>query len=210
VVEVPDVFTRAQGNHPLGNSHYWLDPENGRRMAQAIKTKLAALRPGDAAYFEQRFASFSARLAGMERLWEKRMRPYRGYKVVTYHRAWGNFLKRFNLESLSEIEPLPGVPPDDEHTDVLEREMKRQNVRVILIEPCYKGASAKRIAAHTGAEVLLVPGSVGGVPQATDYFSLIEYNINSLIKAFRDTGMHSSPVSSRPNILLSRNSVSGN
>ena len=27
--------------HPLGNPHYWLDPENGRRIAQAMQAKLA-------------------------------------------------------------------------------------------------------------------------------------------------------------------------
>jgi ABC-type Zn uptake system ZnuABC Zn-binding protein ZnuA len=196
VVEIPDVPTRAQGIHPLGNPHYWLDPENGRRMARAIATKLGDLRPADAAYFEQRFASFSQRLAQMERLWVKRMQPYRGYKVITYHRAWGNFFKRFNLVSLGEIEPLPGVTPDDEHTKVLVREMKRQGVHVILIEPSYKGRSAKKIAAVTGSRVLVLPGSVGGVTHAADYFSLLEYDINSLIKAFRDTTTHASEVNS--------------
>ena len=113
------------------------------------------------------------------------MKPYRGYKLVSYHRAWGNFLKRFELVSVGEIEPFPGIPPDDDHTDELVREMKRENVRVILVEPSYKLTNPKRIAAETGARVLVVPGSVGGVTQASDYFSLIEYNVASLIKAFQ-------------------------
>src|ERR1700747_3513297 len=38
ILEKPTgVVTRAMGDvHPLGNPHYWLDPENGRRIAQAI------------------------------------------------------------------------------------------------------------------------------------------------------------------------------
>ncbi len=28
--------------HPLGNPHYWLDPDNGRRIAKAIADKLVA------------------------------------------------------------------------------------------------------------------------------------------------------------------------
>jgi len=185
LVEVPNVLTRAQGIHPIGNPHYWLDPENGRRMARAMTAKLSALRPNDAVYFDQRFASFSRRLADKERLWEKKMTPYRGYKVVSYHRAWGNFLKRFELVSVGEIEPLPGVPPDDEHTEALIGEMKRQNVHVILIEPCYKLTNAKRIAIKTGSKILVVPGSVGGAKQASDYLSLIEYDVESLIRAFQ-------------------------
>src|SRR5215469_16496599 len=107
-------------------------------MARAITTKLSGLRPNDAAYFEQRFRSFNIRLSEKERLWETRMKPYRGYKVVSYHRAWGNFLMRFGLVSVGEIELFPGIPPDDKHTDALILEMKRQNVHVILVEPPYK------------------------------------------------------------------------
>jgi hypothetical protein len=52
-------ITRAMGDlHPLGNPHYWLDPGNGRRIAQAIAKKLAEISPMDAAYFNQRFAEF--------------------------------------------------------------------------------------------------------------------------------------------------------
>jgi ABC-type Zn uptake system ZnuABC Zn-binding protein ZnuA len=185
IVEIPVPVTRGQGIHPLGNPHYWLDPENGRRMARAITTRLSVLHPNDAPYFERRFASFNVRLSEKERLWEKRMKLYRGYKVVSYHRAWSNFLKRFDLVSVGEIELFPGIPPDDEHTELLVREMKREKVRAILVEPCYKLTNPRRIAAETGAKVLVMPGSVGGVSQASDYFSLIEYNVASLIKAFQ-------------------------
>jgi zinc/manganese transport system substrate-binding protein len=38
ILEIPTgQITRAMGDvHPQGNPHYWLDPENGRRMARAI------------------------------------------------------------------------------------------------------------------------------------------------------------------------------
>jgi zinc/manganese transport system substrate-binding protein len=64
ILEKPTgVITRAQGDvHPFGNPHYWLDPENGRRVAQGIANKLGEMRPQDAAYFQQRFQDFSQRL----------------------------------------------------------------------------------------------------------------------------------------------------
>src|SRR3989449_6724474 len=40
--------TRAEGDvHPLGNPHYWLDPENGLRIAKGIQNKLSEMRPID-------------------------------------------------------------------------------------------------------------------------------------------------------------------
>src|SRR5881397_480911 len=60
ILEKPTgVVTRAMGDvHPLGNPHYWLDPENGRRIAQAIQTKLSQMQPADADYFAKRDADF--------------------------------------------------------------------------------------------------------------------------------------------------------
>src|SRR5690349_5293911 len=63
--------SRAQGDvHPLGNPHYWLDPDNGRRVARGIANKLAELDPEDAATFQQRFQDFDRRLAAAEKNWE--------------------------------------------------------------------------------------------------------------------------------------------
>src|SRR5881394_4230448 len=56
-------ISRAMGDvHPLGNPHYWLDPDNGRRIAQGIAEKLGELQPGDAGYFQERFQDFDKRL----------------------------------------------------------------------------------------------------------------------------------------------------
>ena len=60
ILEIPTgQITRAMGDvHPHGNPHYWLDPENGKRIAKEIADKLSELRPDDRAYFEQRLADF--------------------------------------------------------------------------------------------------------------------------------------------------------
>src|SRR5204862_697662 len=63
ILEVPQgQVTRAMGDvHPLGNPHYWLDPENGKRIAKSVADKLSQLRGTDRAYFEQRLADFTSR-----------------------------------------------------------------------------------------------------------------------------------------------------
>src|SRR5919206_1923071 len=64
ILEVPQgQITRAEGDvHPLGNPHYWLDPENGKIIAREISDKLGRFRPNDRAYFEQRLNSFISRV----------------------------------------------------------------------------------------------------------------------------------------------------
>src|SRR6058998_1958122 len=89
ILEIPTgQITRAMGDvHPLGNPHYWLDPENGRRIARAVLAKFTALRPADRTYFEQREADFERRLTEAEKRWDATMAPFKGAKLVTYHRS---------------------------------------------------------------------------------------------------------------------------
>jgi ABC-type Zn uptake system ZnuABC Zn-binding protein ZnuA len=187
ILDVPTgQVTRAMGDvHPLGNPHYWLEPGNGRRIAAAIRDKLTELAPGEAGYFAQRYADFDRRLADGEKRWDATMAPYKGTKIVTYHRSWPNFTERFGLDVIGYVEPKPGIPPSATHTIELIAEMKRQNEKIIMVEPYFDLKTPNAIARDTGAEVLVMPPSVGGVPEATDYIKLFDYDINLLAAALK-------------------------
>jgi len=190
ILEIPQgQITRAEGDvHPLGNPHYWLDPENGKLVAKEIADKLSQLRPGDRAFFEQRLTDFTTRVAEAEKRWESTMAPYKGTKVVTYHRSFPNFAERFGLDVIGYVEPRPGIPPSPQHTLDLINDMKRQNVKLVLVEPYFDLKTPNSIGRATGAEVLVMPPSVGGVKEVTDYFKLFDYDINLLIGALKKVG----------------------
>jgi zinc/manganese transport system substrate-binding protein len=189
ILEIPQgKLTRAEGDvHPLGNPHYWLDPDNGRRIAKGIAIKLIELDPTDQAYFQQREQDFERRLAAADARWKAQMAPYRGRKVVTYHRSWPNFAKHFNLDVVGYIEPRPGIPPTPSHTIELVNLMKRENVKLLLIEPYFDSKTPNSIASMVGGRVVVLLPSVGGKPEVTDYFKLFDYDINLLVQAFQET-----------------------
>ncbi|MGZ4855065.1 MAG: metal ABC transporter substrate-binding protein [Candidatus Angelobacter sp.] len=189
ILEIPQgSVTRAEGDvHPMGNPHYWLDPDNGRRIAKGIAAKLSALDPGDQAYFQQREQDFEKRLAEAEKKWMAQMAPYRGRKVVTYHRSWPNFAKHFGLDVIGYIEPRPGIPPTPSHTIELVNQMKREGVKIELIEPYFDLKTPNSIASMVNGKVLVLTPSVGGKPEITDYFKLFDYDIALLTKAFEET-----------------------
>jgi ABC-type Zn uptake system ZnuABC Zn-binding protein ZnuA len=190
ILDIPTgQVTRAMGDvHPQGNPHYWLDPDNGRRVAQEVQRKLSELSRGDAAYFAQRYADFDRRLTEATKRWKTTMAPYKGTKVVTYHRSWPNFADAFGLEVIGYVEPKPGIPPSPAHTLDLEQEMKRQNVKIVLVEPYFDLKTPNAIGRDTGAKVLVMPPSVGGVKEINDYFQLFDYDINLLVNAIKETG----------------------
>jgi ABC-type Zn uptake system ZnuABC Zn-binding protein ZnuA len=186
ILEIPQgKVTRAEGDvHPLGNPHYWLDPDNGRRIARGIATKLSELDPANTAYFQQRYQDFEKRLAEAEKRWDAEMAPYHGRKIVTYHRSWTNFAKHFDLNVAGYVEPRPGIPPTPSHTLELVNLMKRENVKIILVEPYFDLKTPNSIASMTNAKVVVLMPSVGGKPEITDYFKLFDYDINVLKQAF--------------------------
>ena len=165
ILEIPTgQITRAMGDvHPAGNPHYWLDPGNGRRIAATIRDKLSELSPADKAYFAERYNDFDKRLAVAEKKWDAAMLPYKGTKIVTYHRSWPNFVERFGLDVIGYVEPKPGIPPSPSHTLELIEEMKRQGVKLIAV---------------------LAP-SVGGTKEATDYIALFDYDVNLMVAALK-------------------------
>jgi len=190
ILDIPTgQITRAMGDvHPLGNPHYWMDPENGRLIAREVADKLTQFRPGDRAYFEQRLADFNRRLTEAESRWYADMAPYKGTKVVTYHRSFPNFAERFGLEIVGYVEPRPGIPPSPAHTLDLIQEMKRLNIKLVLVEPYFDLKTPEAIGRATGAQVLVMPPSVGGVKEATDYLALFDYNIRLLVNAIKAVG----------------------
>ncbi len=136
ILEIPTgQITRAMGDvHPQGNPHFWLDPQNGLRVAKGLRDKFSEMSRADAPYFAQRFDSFQQRMADAEKAWDEKMKPYRGAKIVTYHNSWPNLVRRFGLNVVGYVEPRPGIPPSPGHLVDLIREMKRQNIKLILVE----------------------------------------------------------------------------
>jgi len=187
ILEMPTgQLTRAMGDvHPSGNPHYWLDPDNGRIIAKSIVRALSNIAPADKAYFEQRYADFDRRLADAQKRWDAAMAPYKGTKVVTYHNSWPNFTERFGLDVIGYVEPKPGIPPSPSHTIALIAEMKRQQVKIILVEPYFDLKTPEAIVREAGGRVVVLAPSTGGVKEAGDYIKLFDYNINLLTTSFK-------------------------
>jgi zinc/manganese transport system substrate-binding protein len=177
---------RSMGDvHPLGNPHYWLDPANAVRMAIEIANRLTELDPADGPYFAQRLQNFKVRMNDANKRWMAELAPFRGARIVTYHPSWPNFAKHFGLEVAGTVEPKPGIPPSPSHTLDIINLIKQEHIKVIAMEPYFDRKTPDFIAQQTGAKVVVFYPSVGGKAGLDDYFKLMDYDINELVKALR-------------------------
>ena len=177
---------RSQGDvHPRGNPHYWLDPENGRRIARLFRNKFSQLDPKNAAAYAANTRAFEAKLAAAERAWQPQLAAIKGKPVVAWHTSWRYLAHYTGMNIVGFMEPKPGVPPSPSHLAGLIQTIKRTGAKVIIMEPFYSRKTADFVADKTGIKVLMLPPSVGGERGLTDYVQLLKSDIAKLAAAVR-------------------------
>lgn len=185
-LEVPVKADASQGDvHRFGNPHYWLDPRNVRTIVEEIVGALAKVTPADEPAFRRNAEQYLATLDRKIAQWEETMRPFRGSKIITFHRSWSYFAAWLGLDVVDQVEPKPGIPPSPSHTAELIRKVREGGIKAIIVEPFYDTSAPEQIARATEVKVLRLATSVGGVEQARDYISLMDYNISTLAAALR-------------------------
>jgi zinc/manganese transport system substrate-binding protein len=179
---------RSMGDvHPLGNPHYWLDPENGRRIARLFKAKFSELDPKNASVYDANARAFEAKLNAAETAWAADLATIRGKPIVAWHTSWRYFADYNKVNIVAFMEPKPGVPPSPSHLYQVIQTVKRTGAKAIIMEPFYDRKVADLVAKQTGIKVLILPPSVGGLRSApvNDYVSLMKYDISQLAAAVR-------------------------
>ena len=63
--------------------------------------------------------------------------------------------------------------------------MQREEIEVIVAANYYDETRVRAIAKRVGARAVIVPLGVGGVPEARDYFSLIDTIVGRIAAAHR-------------------------
>jgi zinc/manganese transport system substrate-binding protein len=173
--------------HPQGNPHYWLNPSNAQVMAKNIERVLAQADPGNSPYYEASLKKFETELQSRIEKWQKAAEPLRGVEIVTYHNSWPYFCSAFGLKVAGFIEPKPGIEPTATHIAELINIIKTRGIKIIGKEPYFSDKAPKVIAAATGAKIVDLPPSVGGIEGANSYFSLIDTLLSLLTAAARSS-----------------------
>lgn len=115
--------------------------------------------------------------------WMAEVREVSGTKIVTYHRSWSYFAKRFGFEVVEELEPKPGIAPSPGHVLDVINAMKRVGAKVVLMEPFYARKAADLVAQKVGGAVVQAANSVGGQKEAKDYISMIGNVVRRVVAA---------------------------
>ena len=186
MLEIPQTFDRSKGDvHALGNPHFMIDPLNAKIVAGEIADHLAQVDPKSADVFKANLQAFNTKLDGKFAEWQKQLAPYRGAKIVTYHKDFVYLAERFGLEVVATLEPKPGIAPSPAHLAQVITTMRAQNARVILVQPYQNRKTAETVARQTGATVLDIPQQPGAVKGTDTYFDMMDHLVQTLVNGLQ-------------------------
>jgi len=186
MLEIPTSFDRAHGDvHALGNPHFLLDPVNAKLVVAQIANHLSQVDPASAELFKANLRAFNTTLDAKFAEWQRRLAPYRGANIVTYHKDFVYFAERFGLEVVENLEPKPGIAPSPAHLAKVISLMRADNAHLILVQPFQNRKTAETVARQTDAVVLDVSQQPGAVKDTDTYFQLMDYIVNTMATALQ-------------------------
>ena len=180
--EVPTAKVDAsQGDvHPYGNPHYWLDPENAKIMAEEIYNALTDFSSQYADYFKKNLDNFNKEIDSNMKNWTSKLSGLKQKNIITFHKSWVYFETRFGLNVVGNVEPKPGIPPTPSHDADLIQLIKKDKIKIILMENYYSDSAPNHISESTGIKVVKVPVAVYGIEGVDSYIKLIDYIVNQV------------------------------
>jgi zinc/manganese transport system substrate-binding protein len=186
MAEVPTSFDRSKGDvHSLGNPHFVADPLSAKIVARNIADHFSRVDPKNAAAYASNLAKFNSQIDAKMTAWQAQLAPYRGAKIVTYHKDFVYFASRFGLTIVEELEPKPGIAPSPSHLASVIGTMKSQGAHVILVQPYQNRKTAETVARQTGATVLDMPEQPGARPNTDTYIDMMNNLVTTLASGLK-------------------------
>jgi len=190
------------GHHHEGkhDPHVWLGLPEAVHMVNRIRDELIAIDPEHKAGYTQRAAAYVKELEDLREYGRKVLGAKKNPKLIATHDSLRYFARSFapqaKLEIVGNIQVRAGVPPDAAQLKDLAARARKDDVRVIAVEPQFVQAPAEAVAliremGPQGDKVqVIVIDPFETVPAVEDldagrYVRTMKVNIEALEKALR-------------------------
>jgi len=186
LLDVPTSVTHASSpEHSNGNPHFTADPLIAKAVAQRIAKSFMAVDSSNAALYDANYKQFETTINAKVQWWRGALQQLKDQQFVAYHDSWPYFAHRFGLKTDIFLEPSPGTPPSPSHLGEVIQKMKRDQIKLILVEPYQDRRIAEKVARLTEAKVIEVSQFPGGMPGTDTYTSLINQLVKQLVDAMK-------------------------
>jgi len=181
LIETGQAADRSRGDvHPMGNPHYYMDPERMARVATALAGRLGTMDAAHAADFTARAEAFGAAVAERVPKWKEEAAGAPG--VLAYHKDINYLTELLGVPILGYVEPLPGIPPTASHLQSLVRGLKGK--KGIVLHTTFQSSDGPDfLAKHLGWPVRELQLEVDLKADGAQYLSHIDEWVAAIASA---------------------------
>ncbi len=168
-----DLIPNIAENENSSDPHVWVSPKNAKIMVENIYQGLVQIDPNNTGYYTTNRDNYMVQLDELDANITKSLKGKENSQIIVYHPAWAYFCKDYNLHQIP-IESEGKEPTSQEIAAVIDF-ARKNNVKVIFIEPQYSPKSAEVIASEINGKVLkiddLAQNYIENLKNVTETFS---------------------------------------
>ena len=164
--------------------HYWLSVKNAIKIADQVRDQLTIAFPQSSAEFDANYQLYVQRLEMLDEQITSELSELGDPSIATFHNAFAYFAKDYPVTIAAVFEEFPGREPTARYISEFRQEVIRNNIRVVFAEPQFSPNALTPIANDIGVSLSTLD-PLGGVEGRDAYESMMIYNVNQVIDAYR-------------------------
>ena len=186
-LDVPQKITRLEGEqHPHGNPHINLSPQNGLLIASNVFLALNKELPQKTTELTENFFSLQTEIkecVSICRRWGKKLQ---GKKLISYHADMAYLCQFYGIEQVGEIEKKPGVPPTPRHLKKIIEKGGQEKVTFVLSSQGQNTKLSQKVAKAIGVPHLTIVNLTGGNEECRTWVDLQYFILDRLLSVLKE------------------------
>jgi ABC-type Zn uptake system ZnuABC Zn-binding protein ZnuA len=165
----------------VGNPHIWLDPEYAKVGIENLVRELVKLDPRGESLYRTREAAYFVQLDSLSQAIKVQVAALADRRFISFHDAWPYFCRRFGLQVVATVEPIPGQEPSAKELARLVDLIRREHIKVVTTEPQLPSALPEMLAGETGVKVV----SLNPLESEGGYIAVLGSSASTLINSLK-------------------------
>lgn len=165
------------------NAHVWVSPARHILQIRSIAQQLVVVDPAHASQYLSNAERYKVKLEALKNDMESGLKNLTDRRIMTFHEAFDYFASDFALQVVAVVEREPGTAPSAGELAALVQQVRKENVKVLFVEPQYPAGPADVITRETGAVLRVLDPIVTGPIHPDAYLNAMRSNLVSLQRA---------------------------
>ncbi|WP_442601241.1 metal ABC transporter substrate-binding protein [Paenibacillus sp. KN14-4R] len=179
----------ADHAHGQWDPHAWLSPMNAKKMAENIKNELIAVDAAHQSDYEANYAKIMKQFDDLDMKFKTEIAKTSRKDIVVSHQAFGYLCRDYGLTQKSIMGLSAEAEPTAQQMKDINKFIRDNNVSYIFFEELISDKLATTLAKDAGIQTLVLNPLEGltdeQIKAGMDYFSVMEINLNNLLKALQ-------------------------